>query len=92
MKYFAYPQSRYDSRIVKLVKKAGYKAAFIAYPQHITSGINPFLLPRIVVDQTHQANDMPAVYSRFKLTSQRWYYRFNSLNHALKKFSFNILK
>lgn len=57
--YLAYPKGKYNSKILKAVKKAGYKMALTMDDGNITKGVNPYLITRIGVDGTHS-------YSEFK--------------------------
>lgn len=51
--YLAFSKGRYSPKILKAVKKAGYKMALTMNDGEIYKGMNKFLIPRIGVDGTH---------------------------------------
>ncbi len=53
IKYFSYPRGRYNPEIIKAVKQAGYEMALSMNDGEIDSQANPYLIPRIGVDKTH---------------------------------------
>jgi len=53
IKYFSYPKGRYDQDSINIVKNAGYKLAFAATDEKVTSDSNKFLISRVGVDGTH---------------------------------------
>jgi peptidoglycan/xylan/chitin deacetylase (PgdA/CDA1 family) len=61
--YFAYPKGVFSNKLIKIVKKAGYKAAFAVKSGHIASSENRFALPRVVVDKTYKLSDIPGAFS-----------------------------
>ena len=63
VKYFAYPKGIFNERIVQLVKKAGYQAAFGIQAGTVTHKSNRWVLPRTIINKTHQISEFPTVYS-----------------------------
>jgi peptidoglycan/xylan/chitin deacetylase (PgdA/CDA1 family) len=61
IKYFSYPRGRYSKEIVEAVKKAGYELGVSMDDGDISVGTNPYVLPRIGIDKTHE-------FDEFKLT------------------------
>lgn len=59
VRYFAYPKGVYSERVMQAVKKAGYKAAFAAFPGVIGRKTDMFAYPRIVIDKSYLPNDLP---------------------------------
>lgn len=53
IKYFAYPRGRYSSKIINIVKEAGYKMAFSMDSIKISTKNDRFTLPRIGVMNNH---------------------------------------
>jgi len=76
IKYFAYPKGKYNDEIVKIVKRAGYLAAFTVEPGCISDHLDKFRLPRTIVDTTHQLDEFPAMYSPSTLLLRRLTNRF----------------
>lgn len=62
IQYFAYPKGTYTDEIIKVVKKAGYKAAFSVYPSNVSKKMNIYTIPRVVIDSTYTDIDFPALY------------------------------
>ncbi len=54
---FAYPFYEYNSRAIELLKKAGFKVAFIGGNKKAKPGINKMLVPRYAVVETTSLND-----------------------------------
>jgi peptidoglycan/xylan/chitin deacetylase (PgdA/CDA1 family) len=65
IKYFSYPKGRYTSKIVDIVKKAGYKLAVTMDDGILSSQTNHFLIPRVGVDRTQDFTE----YKRILATS-----------------------
>ncbi len=61
--YFAYPRGRYDSNIINQIKKAGYKLALTMDDGVIDKSSNPYLLPRIGINKTHDLAEFRASFS-----------------------------
>ncbi len=51
--FFAYPKGQYSDRVLKMVKKSGYKLALSMDDRLITKQSNKFKIPRIGVNKTH---------------------------------------
>lgn len=65
IRYFAYPGGRFSERSIALVQQAGFQAAFSILEGSINEGrAKRFLLPRTIIDQTHQLSEFPAVHSQ----------------------------
>lgn len=62
VKYFAYPKGVFNEEIIRLVKEAGYEAAFAVAPNCVNSSSNKLQLPRVVVDKTHALDEFPALF------------------------------
>lgn len=52
-KYFSYPKGRYSKRIISNLKKNGYKMALTMEDSIISTKTDPYVIPRIGVDSTH---------------------------------------
>lgn len=61
IRYFSYPRGRYSKEIIEAVKNAGYELGVSMDDGDITVGTNPYILPRIGIDKTHE-------FDEFKLT------------------------
>lgn len=62
--YFAYPKGIVNSRILTVVKKAGYKFAFTTQPGLINKKTNPLLIPRTVITKSRSLTDFPYFLSK----------------------------
>ncbi|MBI2009888.1 MAG: polysaccharide deacetylase family protein [Candidatus Chisholmbacteria bacterium] len=71
IKYFSYPKGVYTQKIIRAVKRAGYKAAFAVAPSHVGKKANLLTLPRVVIDASFEARDLPALYSFSTLALRR---------------------
>jgi peptidoglycan/xylan/chitin deacetylase (PgdA/CDA1 family) len=49
IRYFSYPYGRYDGKTLRLVKKAGFEAAFTTIPGTIRPGDDPYALKRTLI-------------------------------------------
>ena len=56
--FFAYPKGNHSERIVKYVRKAGYKAAFTMDHQEIKPRSNFYLIPRTGINRTHSPKEV----------------------------------
>ena len=74
--YFAYPKGIYNESIIKAVAEAGYKAAFTIEAGLISKKANRWLLPRTIIDKTHQVSEFPTVYSPASFFARRLTNRF----------------
>lgn len=63
LKYFAYPRGIYTSRIIEVVKQAGYEAAFTVDGGALTKTIDPFHIPRTVLDGNRDMQQFRAMLS-----------------------------
>lgn len=63
LKYFSYPWGRYNSQVVRTVKKLGYRLAVTMDDSIVDIHTNPFKLARIGVDGTHTFNEFKVLFS-----------------------------
>lgn len=56
-KYFAYPKGKYSNGIASDLKKIGYKLAMTMDDSLISTKTNPYYVPRIGVDRTHNFSE-----------------------------------
>lgn len=49
IRYFSYPYGRYDGKTLRLLKKAGFEAAFTTIPGAIRPGDDPYALKRTLI-------------------------------------------
>ncbi len=63
VKYFAYPRGKYNTRVVEIVKKSGYKAGFSIEPGYFKNE-NKYALPRTVINVTHGYDEISALISK----------------------------
>jgi len=64
---FAYPKGIFNKKILKMVKKAGYKLAFTIRPGTINSKTNPLLIPRTVITKPKKLDYFPYLFSETAL-------------------------
>lgn len=66
IKYFAYPCGRFNDKVIALVQQAGFHAGFSILEGSIDdfNKNDRFILPRAIIDKTHQLSEFPAVHSR----------------------------
>lgn len=66
IKYFAYPGGRFNDMAVLLVEQAGFRAGFsiLEGSAYNFNKNKRFILPRSIIDKTHQLSEFPAVHSR----------------------------
>ena len=70
--YFAYPKGVYNSEVVGVVKKSGYKLAFSMDDGYIASkDTNRFALPRVGVDGTHTMKQFPYLGTPFSMFTRK---------------------
>lgn len=77
VKYFAYPKGYYNAKVIAVVKKAGYTAAFSIDPGCISSESDRWTLPRTIIDKTHTLSEFPAVYYPSAFWIRKMTNRFN---------------
>lgn len=65
VKYFVYPKGIYSNKIVQVVEKAGFSAAFAFEPGNISTHTNIFAIPRMPVDWTHSEKQYEAFFTRW---------------------------
>jgi len=61
--YFAYPRGRYDQTVLGAIGKANYKLALAMNDGQVHSEMNPYLIPRIGVDGSHDFTDFRSLFS-----------------------------
>ncbi|MEN9389788.1 MAG: hypothetical protein RLY61_872 [Candidatus Parcubacteria bacterium] len=61
--YFAYPKGNYNQQIIAKVRQAKYTAAFSILPGSFSVVQNDLLIPRTVINNSHQSTDICAVIS-----------------------------
>lgn len=62
-KYFAYPKGRYSRGIISFLRKTNYKLAMSMDDSIISRETNPYIIPRIGVDGTHNFNEFKTLAS-----------------------------
>lgn len=60
---FAYPKGQYDTNIMRYIKKAKFKYAYTINSDIVTNKSNPLLMPRTIIDATHQISELPGILS-----------------------------
>lgn len=85
LRYFAYPKGRYSSKIIQIVKDAGFEAAFTVDGGGQKEIYKPFRIPRITISKFMKINDLTGLLTPFGL-------RYNRLNTKVLKFKDNIFK
>ena len=78
-RYFAYPGGNHSPQAVSVLRGAGYEAAFTIRPVLVRQGMDPYLLPRIVVTKDMQPRDVLMRVSK----AADWY---RALSNNLKNF------
>ncbi len=63
VRYFSYPKSADDPRVVRAVQNAGYDLACTVGDEDITRRTNPYLVPRIGVDGSHDFSEFQSLYT-----------------------------
>ena len=76
--YFAYPGGNHSPAARATVRAAGYEAAFGIRPVLVKKGMDPYLLPRIVILKTMSAADVLLRASR----AADWYYALKKIVQA----------
>ncbi len=71
VKYFAYPKGKYDQKIIRVVKDAGFKGAFSTDYQNITVDSDRFAIPRIGVVRSHTLTEFRGVGSRLAIVIKK---------------------
>ncbi|MEK6882485.1 MAG: polysaccharide deacetylase family protein, partial [Nanoarchaeota archaeon] len=71
--HFAYPKGIVNDRILKFVKKAGFRFAYTTKPGVINSKTNPLLIPRIVIDKSRNISDFPNFLSEGNLLINKFF-------------------
>lgn len=64
VKYFAYPGGRFSDEAIALVEEAGFVAGFSILEGSIDCTAKRFILPRTIIDKTHQLSEFPTVHSQ----------------------------
>lgn len=62
IRYIAYPKGRYNSKILKSARKAGYELGLTMDDGKIRSGMEKLLIPRIGVDRTHSYEEFRTLF------------------------------
>ncbi len=62
--YFAYPRGKYSKSSLEYVKKAKYELCLSMDDSIIISSTNPYLIPRVGVDRTHNLMEFKTLFSR----------------------------
>lgn len=63
LKYFAYPRGIYTDKIIEMIKKAEFEAAFTVDGGALTKNINPYRIPRTVLDGNRDMQQFQAMLS-----------------------------
>lgn len=63
IRYFAYPRGRYTDIAKKLLREAGYVAAFSMDDGLLSTKTDTFAVPRIGVDRTHSSGEFRALHT-----------------------------
>ncbi len=71
IKYFAYPKGRYTAHIVNTVKQAGYQLAVTTDDGTLDKSVNPYLLPRLIIDRTHNFIEFKRVLTITSITARK---------------------
>ncbi len=69
--YFAYPRGKYSLAVLQSLKKAKYILGLTMDDGFMTSGINPYTLPRIGIDKTHSLTEFKAAFSPSVVSMRR---------------------
>lgn len=70
--YFSYPHGRVSNRIIKIVKSAGYRAAF-GVSLSVADCTDQFNISRIIVDKGYEAADFPHIFNNAVLSLQQFW-------------------
>ncbi len=63
IKYFSFPKGNYSIEDIEILRRAGYKLAFSMEDRILVQQINPYIIPRIGVDKTHNFNEFKSLFS-----------------------------
>ena len=63
LRYFAYPRGIYTDKIIRTVKKAGFEAAFTVDGEALKKTIDPYRIPRTVLDRNRDMQQFKALLS-----------------------------
>jgi peptidoglycan/xylan/chitin deacetylase (PgdA/CDA1 family) len=61
--HFAFPRGKYNTEVLKTVKKAGYTAAFTMDDGFISKQTKLLQIPRVGVNRTHSLQEFKTIYS-----------------------------
>lgn len=61
--YFAYPRGRYNQTVMGAIDKSNYKLALTMNDGEAHNNMNPYLIPRIGVDGSHDFTDFRSLFS-----------------------------
>lgn len=84
IKYFAYPCGRFNDKAIALVRQAGFRAGFSILEGNVDSSSKRFILPRAIIDKTHQLSEFPAVHSSTTFLLRKLTDPFDLWNKLLK--------
>lgn len=76
--YFAYPKGIYNDKIISIIKKSGYKAAFTTKPGIISAKTKLYNVPRLGIDRSHS-------HSQFTFLLTKWATVYFSIKMFLEK-------
>lgn len=83
IKYFAYPHGKYSNRIIDVVKKAGFDAAFTIDGGAISKSLFPYKFNRVTVDRYLEIEN-------FRILLTKWGLLYNAFHTQLLKVKDNI--
>lgn len=76
IRYFAYPKGHYDTHAIHSVRRAGYDLAFSLDDTRLTPNSDPYILPRIGINSTHNLSEFSTLYtpwvSKFRQFTKRF--------------------
>lgn len=81
---FAYPRGVLSLKVTKAVQNAGYNYGFSIDANNVIYSTNRYIIPRTIIDKTHQTSELPAVFTTTWFQLRRLTNRFGLWEKLLK--------